>query len=121
MLLSPGMSRLFDSYEFMDRGWDIRVLESFSLRKLWWNTLSEDDQVAVDKKVRLLQKFGPVLPRPHAGVNQSAISKMVRRTDMYISTLQSIIEAMGGKLKIQAVFPSGKVEITQFRKLRKAG
>lgn len=53
------------------------------------------------------------------GVNQSAISKMERRTDMYISTLQSIIEAMGGKLKIQAVFPGGKVEITQFSKLRK--
>ena len=54
------------------------------------------------------------------GVNQSAISKMERRTDMYISTLQSIITAMGGKLEIHAVFPHGKVEITQFRDLRKA-
>jgi transcriptional regulator with XRE-family HTH domain len=54
------------------------------------------------------------------GVNQSAISKMERRTDMYISTLQAIIEAMGGRLQIQAVFPGGKVEITQFAKLRKA-
>lgn len=55
------------------------------------------------------------------GVNQSAISKMERRTDMYISTLQSIVAAMGGKLQIHAVFPHGKVEITQFGKLRKAG
>ena len=54
------------------------------------------------------------------GVNQSAISKMERRTDMYISTLQSIIEAMGGKLQIHAVFPEGKIEITQFRDLRRA-
>ncbi len=54
------------------------------------------------------------------GVNQSAISKMERRTDMYISTLQSIIQAMGGKLEIHAVFPHGKIEITQFRDLRKA-
>ena len=45
---------------------------------------------------------------------------MERRADMYISTLQSMIRAMGGQLKIEAVFPGGKVEIDQFRKLRKA-
>jgi transcriptional regulator with XRE-family HTH domain len=54
-------------------------------------------------------------------VKQSAISKMERRTDMYVSTLQSIIKAMGGHLRIEAVFPNGTVEISQFRKLRKAG
>ena len=55
------------------------------------------------------------------GINQAAVSKMERRADMYISTLQSMIRAMGGQLKIQAVFPEGKVEINQFRKLKKAG
>ncbi len=54
------------------------------------------------------------------GVKQAAVSKMERRTDMYISTLQSIIRAMGGELKIQVAFPEGKVEINQFRKLRAA-
>lgn len=54
------------------------------------------------------------------GINQAAVSKMERRADMYISTLHSMIRAMGGKLKIEAVFPEGRVEITQFRKLRKA-
>src|SRR5580658_529094 len=54
------------------------------------------------------------------GINQAAVSKMERRADMYISTLQSMIRAMGGQLKIEAVFPDGKVEITQFRKLKKA-
>jgi len=39
---------------------------------------------------------------------------------MYISTLQSMIRAMGGKLRIEAVFPEGRVEINQFRKLKKA-
>jgi hypothetical protein len=28
---------------------------------------------------------------------------------------------MGGRLKIEAVFPEGEVEINQFRKLRKTG
>ena len=54
------------------------------------------------------------------GINQAAVSKMERRADMYISTLHSMIRAMGGELKIEAVFPEGRVEISQFRKLKKA-
>jgi len=54
-------------------------------------------------------------------VKQSSISKMERRADMYVSTLESMIRAMGGALIIEAVFPDhGRVQITQFRKLRKA-
>jgi len=49
------------------------------------------------------------------GVNQAAVSRMERRTDMYVSTLRSFIHAMGGRLEIRAVFPDhGAVEITQF-------
>jgi hypothetical protein len=54
------------------------------------------------------------------GINQAVVSRMERRADMYISTLQSMIRAMGGQLKIEAVFPEGKVEINQFRKVKKA-
>lgn len=52
-------------------------------------------------------------------VKQSAVSKMERRTDMYVSTLHHIIKAMGGELKIMANFPDGAVEINQFRAFRK--
>src|SRR6202166_1119465 len=48
-------------------------------------------------------------------VNQAAVSKMERRADMYLSTLQDFIKAMGGELKITAKFPDGTVEISQFR------
>ena len=51
------------------------------------------------------------------GVRQAAVSKMERRADMYVSTLQSMVRAMGGKLQIVAIFPEGRVEIDQFRKL----
>jgi DNA-binding transcriptional regulator YiaG len=33
------------------------------------------------------------------GVKQSAVSKLERRTDMYVSTLRQFIEAMGGALE----------------------
>jgi len=45
------------------------------------------------------------------GVNQSAVSKLEKRTDMYLSTLRSYIQAMGGQLEIKAVFPEGSVRI----------
>lgn len=48
------------------------------------------------------------------GINQGSVSKMEKRTDMYISTLRSFIQAMGGQLQIKAVFPEGEVQIEQF-------
>lgn len=54
------------------------------------------------------------------GTKQAAISKLERRTDMYLSTLQAIVKAMGGQLRIEAVFPDGAVEINQFRRLKKS-
>ena len=51
------------------------------------------------------------------GVKQSAISKLERRADRYVSTLRPFIEAMGGQLEIRAVFPEGAVRITQFQTL----
>ena len=47
-------------------------------------------------------------------VDQGSISKLERRTDMYIGTLRRYIEAMGGSLQIRAVFPEGEVQIKQF-------
>ena len=53
-------------------------------------------------------------------VKQSAVSKLEKRTDMYVSTLHHFIKAMGGDLKIIANFPDGTIEINQFREARKA-
>ena len=47
-------------------------------------------------------------------VKQANVSKIERRTDMYISTLRSYVEAMGGELEITAKFPQGEVKIKQF-------
>ena len=47
-------------------------------------------------------------------VNQPAVSKLEQRADVYISSLRSYIEAVGGRLKIVAEFPEGEVAITNF-------
>ncbi len=50
-------------------------------------------------------------------VQQPSIAKMEKRTDMYISTLRSHIEAMGGQLDVVARFPDGSVRISNFSDL----
>lgn len=47
-------------------------------------------------------------------VSQANVSKIEKRTDIYISTLRSHIRAMGGELEIRAKFPDGDVLITSF-------
>ena len=47
-------------------------------------------------------------------VNQPAVAKLEQRTDMYISSLRSYIESIGGELRIVASFPAGEVVITNF-------
>ncbi len=50
-------------------------------------------------------------------VQQPSIAKMEKRTDMYLSTLRSHIEAMGGELEVIARFPDGAVKISNFTEL----
>ncbi|WP_010165330.1 helix-turn-helix domain-containing protein [Sphingomonas sp. PAMC 26617] len=47
-------------------------------------------------------------------VQQPAISKLVRRPDMKVSTLRDLIAAMGGEMHITATFSDRSVEIGNF-------
>jgi transcriptional regulator with XRE-family HTH domain len=53
------------------------------------------------------------------GVKQSSISKIENQTDMYVSTLRSYVEAIGGNLVITAKLPSGDVPIKRFDEIRR--
>ena len=55
------------------------------------------------------------------GLNQATISKLERRTDMYLSSLRRFVEAMGGELEVTAKFPEGKVRIQLFEELEEDG
>jgi len=48
-------------------------------------------------------------------MNQAAISKMERQSDMYISTLRRFLQAMGAELRIIAHFPDQDILINQFQ------
>jgi DNA-binding XRE family transcriptional regulator len=51
------------------------------------------------------------------GATQPEVSKIERRTDMYVSTIRRYIEAMGGQLEIVARFPDSTIRINQFETL----
>ena len=44
-------------------------------------------------------------------MTQAAVSQLEQRTDIYLSTLENFVEAMGGRLEMYAVFPDGKVKL----------
>jgi DNA-binding XRE family transcriptional regulator len=77
-------------------------------------------EMALDE-LREARKMTQVHLAKILGVNQAAVSKLERRTDMYVSTLQDFVKALGGELKITVRFPEGTVEISQFEAVTKAG
>src|ERR1700726_3286968 len=52
-------------------------------------------------------------------ISQGAVSKVERRTDMFVSTLRNYVRAIGGDLQIRAVFPDGDVLIDQFSEVKR--
>jgi DNA-binding transcriptional regulator YiaG len=55
------------------------------------------------------------------GSQQALVSKLERRADMYVSSLRTYIQALGGDLEIVARFPDGAVRITQFGEIARDG
>jgi transcriptional regulator with XRE-family HTH domain len=48
------------------------------------------------------------------GTSQASVSKLERRSDIYLSTLRRYVEAMGGELEITARFPDGEIRLDQW-------
>lgn len=49
------------------------------------------------------------------GIRQPSVSKLEAQSDMQISTLRGMIEALGGSLEIVAHFPDRDIRLSQFR------
>lgn len=54
-------------------------------------------------------------------IGQAAVAKIEKRADMYLSTLERVIRAMGGELRIVAHFASHDVRIRNFGELTRQG
>ncbi len=55
------------------------------------------------------------------GIKQPSLSKLEKQSDMQISTLCRIVNALGGELEVIARFPKGMVKIDQFNQANRSG
>lgn len=54
-------------------------------------------------------------------ITQPSLSKLESQSDIQVSTLNRIVEALGGELEVVAKLPTGSVRLTQFtRRHRRA-
>ena len=64
------------------------------------------------KELRRLSKLSQAKIAKTLKISQPAISKIEKQTDMYLSTLRSYVEAMGGELDVVVRLPDrGPVKI----------
>jgi hypothetical protein len=61
----PSLTSTFHGGYIPSVAWDVEFTDEFGQ---WWETLSQDEQVELAAKVSLLEKYGPILPRPHSDV-----------------------------------------------------
>jgi len=57
------------------------------------------------RNVREARKLTQAALAAKMGTDQGSISRMEQQGDFYVSTLRSYIEATGGRLEMQAVYP----------------
>lgn len=53
-------------------------------------------------------------------IDQGAVSKIEHRADMYLSTLRSYVEALGGELDLIVRFPDGEMVLNHLGEAQKA-
>jgi hypothetical protein len=49
--------------------WEVEFTDEV---EVWWNSLSEEEQIEISAKVELLEEHGTTLPRPHSDVITSS-------------------------------------------------
>jgi len=83
------------------------------------DTLPGDERVAIDrrfeelvnevdslKELRRLSELSQARIAKRLKISQPAVSKIEKQTDMYLSTLRSYVEAMGGELDVIVRLPN---------------
>ena len=87
-------------------------VEAKAMSDAEYDRLSQEMSLYQLRKARELTQTR-IASELHMG--QGDVSKLERRTDMYVSTLANYLRAIGADLEIRAVFPDGHaVRITQF-------
>ena len=66
------------------------------------------------QELRKSRHFTQVQVAQALSVEQTAVSKLERREDMFVSTLRDYIKALGGELHMVASFPDAEIRVHPF-------
>ena len=69
------------------------------------------------QELRQARKMSQVAIAKVMDSDQPNVSRLEKQADMYVSTVRSYVEAMGGQLDITASFPEGSYRINQFEEI----
>ena len=72
----------------------------------------EQDYLRTLAQLRNARKLTQTQLANTLGVSQAQVSRIENQADLYLSTLRSYIQAMGGELQLRASFPEGHAAIT---------
>lgn len=89
---------------------DLAAKRVIELLESGGNTQPPDDVLLA--RLRDVRRKTQVQLAETLGISQATVSKIERQSDMYISTLRSYIDALGGRLEISAIFPEGTVRVS---------
>jgi DNA-binding Xre family transcriptional regulator len=84
-----------------DPDWDAKVEE---------HKRAMEDAVAL-AELRQSRQVTQVELSERLGISQGNVSRLEARSDVYLSTLRSYVEALGGQLEIAAVFGAERVPV----------
>jgi transcriptional regulator with XRE-family HTH domain len=68
----------------------------------------EEDYRRTLSQLRNARRLTQVQLAAILGVSQAQVSRVENQADLYLSTLRSYVQAMGGELELRAVFPDGQ-------------
>ena len=75
-----------------------------------------EQEVALSK-LRKARHIAQIQLATRLNIKQPSVADIEKRADMYVSTLRSVIEGMGGQLDIIAKFPNSNVRIKNFSEI----
>jgi transcriptional regulator with XRE-family HTH domain len=76
-----------------------------------------NDTVETLKDLRLKRGMAQTELAARIGVKASSVAQVEGRQDLHVSMLRSVIEGLGGRMEISAVFPDVRIEVVGFSKI----
>lgn len=98
---TKNFNELRDKARRADPGWDADVAE---------RQRAIEDVLAL-AQLRQSRHVTQVQLAEQLGISQGNVSRLEARSDVYLSTLRSYIEALGGHLEIAAVFDDERIAV----------